>query len=279
MAVMKINFLSKELALQVNVNAIIPSYSFADTITGRSEVYKKGMKFQTLWLLHGSTGDQDDYINFSNIVRYADEHKIAVIMPPALHTGFLDIVDGARGFSFITGELMDMCYAMLPLSRKREDNFIAGLSMGSSGAIRAAMVHPEKYAAALVMSGTCGFTKSLNTPAMKEFRERQQKNGETNSGFIGEVEGDLRNINAYAERNLREGRPLPKLFMTWGADDMLILDSARESSEWYRSIGYDVFSEEVPGYRHEWDFWDLTLRKAIKEWLPIRHSAIYPGEE
>jgi len=37
-------------------------------------------------------------------------------------------------------------------------------------------------------------------------------------------------------------------------------------------------AELVPGYGHEWDFWDLTLRKALREWLPLRRSVIYPDE-
>ena len=47
----------------------------------------------------------------------------------------------------------------------------------------------------------------------------------------------------------------------------------------YEKLGLKLEkAEEVPGYKHEWDFWDLALRKALKEWLPIRHSAIYPDE-
>ena len=36
----------------------------------------------------------------------------------------------------------------------------------------------------------------------------------------------------------------------------------------------DVFYEEVPGYQHEWDFWDLSLQKAICSWLPILHREV-----
>ena len=56
------------------------------------------------------------------------------------------------------------------------------------------------------------------------------------------------------------------------------LEGMRTCRDYLTELGYDVFYEEVEGYGHEWDFWDLTLRKAIKDWLPIRHSAIYPDE-
>ena len=52
----------------------------------------------------------------------------------------------------------------------------------------------------------------------------------------------------------------------------------QKTNAYLKSLGYDTLYEEVPGYGHEWDFWDLTLRKAIKEWLPIKHEAIYPED-
>jgi uncharacterized LabA/DUF88 family protein len=55
-----------------------------------------------------------------------------------------------------------------------------------------------------------------------------------------------------------------------------VLSFGKSTSQKLIDLGCDVYREEVPGYKHEWDFWDLTLRKAIKDWLPIRHSVIYP---
>jgi Na+-driven multidrug efflux pump len=46
-----------------------------------------------------------------------------------------------------------MVYGWLPVSARREDNFIAGLSMGGRGTIKYAVNHPERFAAAAVLSG------------------------------------------------------------------------------------------------------------------------------
>lgn len=40
--------------------------------------------------------------------------------------------------------------------------------------------------------------------------------------------------------------------------------------------GYDVAYEEIPGYAHEWAFWDLALKKALDEKLPIKNDVILP---
>ena len=83
MAVIKFNFNSETLSQQVNVTLILPTHSFMDTRKGRDAeaYYQSGMKYQTLWLLHGGGGDDSDYVTFSNIARYADEHKVAVVCP------------------------------------------------------------------------------------------------------------------------------------------------------------------------------------------------------
>ena len=263
MAVIKMNFLSQALGMQTNVTICLPSFSFADIMNGREDVYVPGMKYQVLWLLHGGSGDDSDYVNFSNIVRYADDNKIAVVMPADYNAGYAD--DEGEGmlkakyYTFVVEELPKMLRAMFPFSDKREDNFIAGLSMGGFGTFKCAMLNPEKYAAAMCMSG------AGSDPA------------ENNGGPFHVEPGSPLDAWGAAKKNVEEGKPLPKMFLTVGDKDFT-MEGMRKARTYLEGLGYDVLYEEVPGYGHEWDFWDLTLRKALKEWLPIRHSVIYPEE-
>jgi putative tributyrin esterase len=71
------------------------------------------------------------------------------------------------------------------------------------------------------------------------------------------------------------GKPLPKFFMTVGDDDFL-LEQVEEAHAYLTDLGYETMLEVVPGYGHEWDFWDLSLRKALEDWLSLRRSVIYP---
>lgn len=114
MAVIKMNFLSKTLGMQTNVTVCLPSFSFADIMQGRDEVYVPGMKYQVLWLLHGGSGDDSDYVNFSNIVRYADDHKLAVVMPCDYNMSYTDHPQGAKYFSYVVDELPQLCRAFFP---------------------------------------------------------------------------------------------------------------------------------------------------------------------
>jgi S-formylglutathione hydrolase FrmB len=232
----------------------------------RSDVYVPGMKYQVLWLLHGGSGDDSDYVNFSNIVRYADDHKLAVVMPADYNAMYSDDPEGAKYFTFVVEELPQMCRALFPFSDKREDNFVAGLSMGGAGTFKCAMLHPELYSAAICMSGAGSDpAEALKNPRFSGMNIRRR---------IPEP-GSAEDAWAAAKRNKEAGVELPKMYLTAGDKDF-VLEGVRKCRDYLTELGYDLTYEEVPGYGHEWDFWDLTLRKAIKEWLPIRHSVIYP---
>jgi S-formylglutathione hydrolase FrmB len=276
----KFNYLSEALMMQTNVTMILPSWTAFDEANGKAESYLPGTKFQTLYLLHGGTGDDSDYVNFSNIVRYADEHKIAVIMPAGYNSGYVDEPDDVlpwprRYWTFVFEELPKVCEAMFPISSKREDTFVAGLSMGAIGTTRWAIYGADRVAAALMMSG------GGMDPAAIMSAVDHDNNGETDFTIdmehleslgikLADEESDLFKT---AKKNVEEGKPLPKIFMTCGGDDF-IRPFVYATRDVLTKYGYDVTYEEVPGYKHEWDFWDLSLRKALNEWFPIHHDVL-----
>lgn len=278
--VIKMNFLSKHLGMQTNITVCLPTFSFADVMEKRDEVYVKGMKYQTLYLLHGGSGDDSDYVNFSNIVRYADDHKLAVVMPCDFNADYTDSPKGPRYLRYITEELPNMLQAILPLSDKREDNFIGGLSMGSHGAMKISLLHPERFAAVLVMSGAA---RSADTMDMMKAIRPANPDGmpmpdmEDIYGDLSKFRGSEHDAYAAAKKAVEEGKPLPEYFFACGGDDFA-LPRCRAGYEALTELGFKTHFLEVPGYKHEWDFWDMILRKAIFEWLPIRHKVIYPED-
>lgn len=281
--VVKFNFLSKELMQQTNVTMVLPSWTLFDEANGKAQSYLPGTKFQVLYLFHGGTGDDSDYLTFSNIVRYADEHKIAVVMPSAHNSSYINQPDDvlpwpARYWDYVYDELPRVCAAMFPISTKREDTFVAGLSMGSMAATKWAVYGGESCCAALLMSGG-----GMDTSSIMSVVTQSSTDGKDHTDFpvdadamaaqgIRFADPDSELFQA-AKRNAGEGRPLPKIFMTCGGNDFIRV-FAHASRDLLKEYGYDVLYDEVPGYAHEWDFWDLALRKALDEWLPIRHDVI-----
>lgn len=278
----KFNYLSQALMKQTNVTMILPSWDTMDAVRGKAESYIPGTKFQTLYLYHGGTGDDSDYVNFSNIVRYANDNKIAVVMPCGYNSGYANNYDEnqawpARYWDFIFEELPKVCAAMFPISTKPEDTFVAGLSGGSIAAAKWLAYGPERFNTVLMMSGGGMDVNKIMTVVNRynngttDFEinfEELEKQGIK----LVDPESDL---YLQLKRNAEEGKKLPKVLMTCGANDF-IRSFAHMSRDILKSYHYDVEYEEVPGYEHEWDFWDLSLRKALNEWLPIRHEVILP---
>ena len=142
MALMEVNFVSKLLLRTVTFNAVIPLDGLAKTEALGDK------KFKTLYLLHGSFGNHTDFISGTRIQRWADEHHLAVIMPAGENQFYIDKPKFSEYYgAFVAKELVDFTRSLLPLSDKKEDTYIAGLSMGGYGAIVNGLKYHDTFGA------------------------------------------------------------------------------------------------------------------------------------
>lgn len=262
MAVIHTNFLSKSLGRQVSFNAIIPTYTVEDAFKQNNDVYKQTKKFKTLWLLHGFSGDEHDYLNYTNVALYAQKHQIAVIMPPACNQGYSDDPNGAKHFSFVSREMIEVARFLFPLSELREDNFIGGLSMGALGAMKISLAFPHLFSKVLLMSG-CAMEISGRTHMVNWF-------GSSPDAYSGAVMGNelrykqtIEDAYYMMKKNVEENKELPTTYMTVGNQDYL-LERCRYAKEKYESYQYPLLYEEIEGYGHTWEFWELKLKEAFE---------------
>ncbi|MCR4588855.1 MAG: hypothetical protein K5682_10640 [Lachnospiraceae bacterium] len=261
MAVLRVDFLSEMLCMQTNITVVIPSRDFNNPNEKEENPYREGYKYQTLYLLHGGTGDDLDYMTFTSIARYAMENHIAVVMPSAYNMFYADR-EGGKFFSFINEELPRFCEYMFPLSPRREDRYVGGLSMGCAGAIKSALFYPEQYEGVLAMSSSSALTdtygKSKAGPALFN---------------ANRIPGEAARNCSRAEQNIAEKKPLPKFYMTVGGDDFCY-EKMKENGDYLKDLGYQVEWREIPGYKHQWEFWDQTLKYALDEWLPLKREQV-----
>ena len=109
--------------------------------------------FKTLFLLHGITGNHTDFISETRIRALAEEHNLAVIMPSGYNAFYLDQPESHNYYgSFVGEELVRMARSMFPLSTRREDTFIGGVSMGAYGALRNGLHYCENFGAIVALS-------------------------------------------------------------------------------------------------------------------------------
>ena len=129
MAIIDLTIRSSVLGLNTSVTVCFPENNGSDIRAGKPYRYTPGVKYQVLWLLTGGGGDSSEWVRFTNIERYAADKNLIVITPATFLSLYTDMYYGGKYFTYLTEELPQIMSWMLPISDKREDNFVAGFSM------------------------------------------------------------------------------------------------------------------------------------------------------
>ena len=160
---------------------------------------------------------------------------------------------------------MPLVYGWLPVSDRREDNFIAGLSMGGRGAVKYAVNHPEKFAAAAVLSAVPMDLEKMsagNPHPLMDTENPRMINTFRNAGGIGRFIHSNENVWAIIDRLAPTGK-LPRLMFACGQEDRPLYDYYLEFKEHCEKTGLEARWFSRPGYGHEWRFWDLAIQEAL----------------
>ncbi|MFC1582668.1 alpha/beta hydrolase, partial [Planctomycetota bacterium] len=150
MALIQCDFFSDVLGLSMTMNVILPQTT--QTQIGMAGKRGEG-KLPCLYLLHGMSDDHSIWLRRTSIERYVADKGLAVVMPAVHKSRYCDLTTGDRYWEYVSEEIPRLARDFFPISDKREDNFVAGLSMGGYGAFKLALNKPEQYAAGASLSG------------------------------------------------------------------------------------------------------------------------------
>lgn len=245
MALFHSNFYSDVLGMQSNAEVILP------------ERPDPARKMPVLYLLHGLSDDHTIWQRRTSIERYASAYYLAVVMPNAHRSFYTDMKSGRPYFKYMTEELPRLMESFFPLSSKREERFVAGLSMGGYGAFKIAINLPDRYAAGASLSGVLdiGGAWTRNAEFFPEV-------------FGKSVRNPPDNVLASVDK-LVAGTPKkkwPKLFQFCGTDDFLYQDNQVFRAH-AKKAGLPVTYKESSG-GHTWDLWDERIKEVLA-WLPL----------
>lgn len=266
MAILQVNFMSQSLMRTVPIQVILP----VDKMTAPGIPPREEKPFKTLYLLHGIFGNYTDWLSGTSIQRWAEEKDLAVVMPSGDNMFYVDQEAGHNYYGeFIGKELVEITRKMFPLSRKREDTYIAGLSMGGYGALRNGMKYSETFGYVAALSS------ALVTDGIENRTDDNPFFAETRT-FAQSVFGDLEKVKDsdkdpkwLVRHNIEKGKPFPKIYMTCGKQDFLL----QLNKDFYNYlIQYGVtadFIEEEGS--HEWGFWNRAIKRVI-DWLPVEQN-------
>ncbi len=246
------NFISYTLKRAIDITVIIPSVTFPEAcgdgnVKGEVPVHSKEEKYPVLYLLHGIGNDHCTWSGYTSVELYAEERNLAVVMISGENKMYVNHAEnsfaGDLFYDFIEKELPDFICGMFPVSRRMEDTYLAGLSMGAMGTMVHGLKNPHKYRA------IGAFSAGLYLPPTEE------------EGWNPEY--DPQKILAKLQE---EGVTGMDIFMGCGTEDRLF-EGCKRSAELLREAGQNVTWVPVEGYMHEWRLWDQLVEQFM-DWIP-----------
>jgi S-formylglutathione hydrolase FrmB len=213
---------------------------------------------KVLYLLHGLSDDGSAWQRFTSIETLANDYGLVVVMPSVARSFYTDQLNGQRYFSYIVEELPQYLSDVFNLVPRREDTFIAGLSMGGYGAVKAGLLHPELYSAVASFSGVLtlnGFDAHVAT-------EKKLNEFAYIFGDLSKLPGSEYDPAVWLKQASAHPAALPKLFVACGRQDDLNPMSQYFSAECQRlNVAVDYYEEDGG---HEWYFWDRQIYRFLK---------------
>lgn len=293
MGLIRFNYRSQAIGHYVDITVAYPTdeYSYYDqsvprqhhhTVPGSSQksAYVPGMKFQTVYLLHGGGDDDSLTYRYTNAELFAQRNHVMLVTPDISNSFGLDTEYGVCYHTFLTEELPIVMQTLFASSPRRKDNFIVGYAMGGNAALGAALLHPQKYAACVDISGGIGMT--LDTAKLQEEMVSQHflenfKLYTTTFPKPEAIPGSQWDIYSAARRYKEEGEPLCELSLVCGSKEFIRWRMEKDV-EILKELGYNVNYVCKEGYDHDFRMWNDSIALALDELLPLKRRAILPEE-
>ncbi len=228
-----------------------------------------GQKLKTLYLLHGANGCNSDWLNYTRIALWARQRNLAVIMPNGENSFYVDEKEGRSFYSrYICEDLLNYTRNLFPLSDKREDTFICGLSMGGYGAVTNGLKYWQTF------GYIAGLSSAFRVETYADAVDGSDVFYLASRGYLKRTFGDLSKVagSDMDYRTLALSVPrehFPHMYLCCGTEDSL-LPANRAYHKFLADHQLPVTYEEGPG-GHDWDFWNTFILN-ILNWLPLEAS-------
>ncbi|MEP6814723.1 MAG: alpha/beta hydrolase family protein [Marmoricola sp.] len=250
MAVIRCDFFSDVLELGTSMSVILPERAESQIGT---ETTARTRPPPVLYLLHGLSDDDTMWLRATSIDRYASALGMAVIMPQVHRSFYTDLPHGGgRYWTFLSEELPGIVGDFFNVSQRREDTFVAGLSMGGFGALKWAFAEPERFSAAASLSG------AVDVPGLVASGERDELFTAVLGGrSVSDAGGDL-----FSAASALSSEAAPRIYLCCGTEDDQLISGNRKLAGHLAEHRLDVTADFGPG-EHEWGYWDAKIRDVL----------------
>lgn len=236
MAVINLSHKSESLEKQTDAVIVLPE--------------KLDKNFKILYLLHGLSDNQTDWLFKTSLARYALKNQnLCVVCPDGGKSFYTNMKSGLNYYDYVARELPEYVEKLIPFSGKREDRYIAGLSMGGYGALKIAFKNPERYYACASFSGVCDIRYRFD-----------QHTFDTSAIFDGDLpqSEDLFYLSSQVDKK----KIKPIVYQWCGTEDFMYEDNLRFRDH-MKKLSFDYTYNEYSG-DHCWERWDEQIEYIIK---------------
>ena len=260
MALLHVDFFSDVLGMCTQMDVILPEKT-------RGQIGMEGRTaegpWKTLYLLHGMSDDHTIWQRRTSIERYAADKGVAVVMPTTHLGWYTDMRMGFNYFTYITGELPEICRRFFPnLSGDRADTYAAGLSMGGYGALKCGLRAGNVFSKVATLSGAVDVARVCEEQKGERFWEDIFGPGEA-------VCGSFNDLFAAADE-MKDSPHRPDVYMWCGTEDFLYQDNVKMRGH-LQKLGYSLVYEEAPG-DHQWKYWDEKIQTVLDWLIPAKEE-------
>ncbi len=226
--------------------------------------YSERNSFKIIYLLHGSGGDENDWNKgISLIDSLIKKNVIEPVITVSPSSGTSWWVNGKENFetAFFL-ELKPFIEKKYKVEKSREAIFIAGFSMGGYGALRYALIRPDLFSAAILLS-----------PALYNNLPPENSSAIESGSFGNPFDKDLwisKNYNTILDSTRLKNYPV-KLFIAAGDDDWNHPEGIQYNIDWQANLLYSKYHKElnypaelrIYNGGHDWKLWERALLEAL----------------
>jgi putative tributyrin esterase len=261
--------------LSSNVNSVsVEDHKLSSKLMAREMPYRvifppnyaadKQARFPVIYLLHGLTGNYDNWGSRTKIAEYAAPYNVIIVMPEGANGWYTDSATQAneRFETYIARELVPEVDAKFRTLAARQNRFIAGLSMGGYGSIKFGLKYPEMFALVGSFSGALGAA----TWSEKNLGNVGGVIASSIKAAYGDEDSQTRSENdifkIVREISAEKIKSLPFIYLDCGTEDFLIQNNRDFSALLIeKKIPHEF--RQLPG-GHTWNYWDKQVQEFLR---------------